>query len=184
MKSNFEQERHHRRSIRIPGYDYSQTGWYFITTCVGDRECVFGMVDDGIIVLNALGQIVYEEWTKSSALRDNMILDEYVIMPNHFHGIVNIVDDGRGKARVGAYHNTPLQSRPFQSPSNNIGSIVRGFKSAVTKRINLLRHTPGAAFWQRNYYEHIIRDEEDLNRIRQYVIANPMKWQEDRYFSM
>jgi REP element-mobilizing transposase RayT len=189
MKSKFDQERHHRRSIRIPGYDYSQAGWYFITICVDDRECVFGSIKQGIMVLNEFGQIVVEEWLNTAELRDNVLLDAYTIMPNHFHSIINIIDDGRGmgsrgKARVGAYCDTPLQGGKFQSPSGNLGSIIRGFKSAVTKRINRLRNTPGLPVWQRNYFEHIIRDEEELNRIRRYIIENPMKWSDDRYFTM
>ncbi len=178
----YNPERHHRRSIRLKGYDYSRSGWYFVTIVTYDRQNLFGRVANGEMKLNNAGGIVKTEWLKTREIRKNIELDVFVIMPNHIHGIIIIVDDDN----VGAYRHTPLQNRhastPFQSPSKTIGAIVRGFKSAVTKQINQIRNTPGLPVWQRNYWEHIIRNEIELNRIRQYIIDNPKKWDDDRYF--
>jgi REP element-mobilizing transposase RayT len=167
--------RHHRRSIRLQGYDYSQSGTYFVTICTKARACLFGEVVDGEMVLNPAGTIVDDEWRLSAVLRDELELDEWVVMPNHVHGIV-VVDTFRmGDRAVGAYGHTPLRS-----PSKTVGAMVRGFKSAATKRINELRHRPRVPVWQRNYYEHIIRDDDDLSRIRQYILDNPSQWAFDR----
>ncbi len=176
---------HHRRSIRLKGYDYSQTGMYFITICTQNRECIFGeIVNDGngmkICVLNEYGKIAEKEWIKTAEIRPDVRIDTFVIMPNHLHGIIRIIADS-----VGAYCNTPRQEELraevpyaslFKSPSKNIGAIVRGYKASVTKQINILRNQPGVPVWQRNYYEHIIRDEESYSRISEYIKYNPLKW--------
>lgn len=139
--------------------------------------------------LNDFGNIARAEWLRTSEIRDNVVLDEFVIMPNHMHAIFMIKPMGAG--RVGAYRNTPPhrntppqcdtpQPPTFKSPSNTVGAIVRGFKSAVTKQINMMRNLPGVPVWQRNYYEHIIRDEESLHRVREYIMLNPQKWEDDR----
>jgi REP element-mobilizing transposase RayT len=167
-----------RKSIRIPGYDYSQPGWYFITICTQHRQHIFGNVDDGEMILNKSGEIAKSEWVNTINIRTNIVLDEYIIMPNHMHGIIVINNINN----VGAYRDTPLQTE-FKSPSKTVGAIVRGYKSTVTKQINQFRNTPGVQLWQRNYWEHIIRDETELNRIRTYIINNPLKWQDDRYSS-
>lgn len=188
----YDPQKHHRRSIRLKGYNYSQSGWYFITLCTKNRERLFGKVIDGKATLNELGKIAEDEWKKTGEIRKNTIIDQYVIMPNHLHGIIGIVD---GETRsVRAYCDTPrrepqLAAQPytpqpagFQSPSKTIGAIIRGYKGAVTKTINTIRKTPGASVWQRNYYEHIIRDEPELNRIRNYILQNPLNWDEDKFF--
>ncbi len=179
----FDPEKHHRRSIRLKGYDYSQPGAYFVTICAWNRECLFGDVVDGEMRLNDFGLIVYEEWFHSSEMRQEIALfpDEFIIMPNHIHGIIWIVETDAD--HVGAPGRAPLPSpsrAPFHRPPRSLGSFVAGFKSITTKRINALRGTPGAPVWQRNYYEHIIRDEKSLNRIRQYIAANPLRWHLDR----
>ena len=181
LKVTFNPKKHHRRSIRLPGYDYTSEGWYFVTICVKDRQCLFGKVENNKMVFNEYGLIVEMEWEKTAQLRKNVNLDEYIIMPNHIHGII-VINDNMEKTNVGAYCDTPLQSG-FKSPSNTIGSIIRGFKSAVTKNINKIRNTCGRPIWQRNYWEHVIRDADDLNRIRAYICENPLKWNEDRYYS-
>jgi putative transposase len=175
---NHNPERHHRWSIRLQGYDYSQAGAYFVTMCAWERECLFGAVTaEGNLQLNECGQIVDEEWLRTPEIRPQVALDAYVIMPNHFHALLVIV------GTVGAYCNTPLQktdSPRLQSPSQTVGAIVRGFKSAATKQINLLRQTPGIPVWQRNYYERVIRDEAELNSTRQYIASNPTRWADDQ----
>ena len=125
------------------------------------------------------------EWIRTAAIRREIELDEWVVMPNHLHGIIVIADN------VGAHGRAPLPddapcdvptSTVFTRPPKSLGSLIAGFKSAVTKRINELRKTPGAPVWQRNYYEHIVRDENELNQIRQYIMDNPAKWETDRYY--
>lgn len=131
--------------------------------------------------LNEYGQIAYDEWMKTPELRPNVKLDAFVVMPNHIHGII-IINDGHGSGR-GVLQYAPTQmNNTFQSPSQTIGAIVRGYKSSVTKKINILRNRPGCPIWQRNYYEHIIRDNKSYHRISQYIINNPEKWQDDKFY--
>ena len=165
-------EMHHRRSIRLKGYDYSRPGAYFVTICTHNKECVLGDIIDGNIHLNEFGKVVEEEWLKTFDMRKDLKLDGYVVMPNHFHGIILV--EGRGVLQYAPTENV------FRSPSGTIGAVVRGFKSSVTKKINMMRSTTGAPVWQRNYYEHIIRDEEELNQVREYIVNNPLQWQFDR----
>jgi REP element-mobilizing transposase RayT len=172
----FNPDQHHRRSIRLRNYDYAQVGAYFVTLCTQGRVCLFGEVVSGQMRLNEYGLVLEAAWTNTRILRPQVQLDEYVVMPNHFHGILAIFDMGRG---VLQYAPTARRVPTFGSPSQTVGAIVRGFKSATTKHINEMRHTPGAPVWQRNYYEHIIRNEDDLAHIRQYILDNPLKWPED-----
>ena len=182
----YDPARHHRRSIRLKGYDYTQAGAYFVTLCVQGRECLLGAVTAGEMILNELGQIVREEWERSSEIRREIELDEFVVMPNHTHGIVWIIetDDVRASVRppqpapVRAHGRAP-QRAPQRAPKS-LGSFVAGFKSAATKRINEQRGMPGVPVWQRNYYEHIIRNDADLQRIREYIVNNPLKWDLDQ----
>jgi putative transposase len=180
MTKRYNPDVHHRRSIRLQGYDYRQIGAYFVTICTLHRICLFGDVVDGEMRLNALGRMVETEWLQTPSIRPNVELDAFVVMPNHFHAIVVIVDDYRAVNRGGVLQYGRMQYAPtFWSPSQTIGAIIRGFKSAITKHINDLRDTPGVPVWQRNYYEHIIRNEEDLNRARDYIANNPTQWMED-----
>lgn len=171
---------HHRRSIRLPGYDYSQPGAYFITLCTHHREEFFGNIVDGEMRLNELGKIAREEWQKTALIRAEIELGEFVIMPNHVHGIIMIHET------AGAYGHTSLPSvnpATFDSPSRTIGAMVRGFKSAVTTRVNQKRDTPRMPVWQRNYWEHIIRDEQDLSNAHAYILNNPAQWETDQLYS-
>jgi REP element-mobilizing transposase RayT len=152
---------HSRKSIRLKGYDYSQTGAYFVTICAHNREILFGMVGNDKSQLNKFGQIVETEWLITAQIRENIELDEYAIMPNHFHGILLITDNGMGTALRA--HTIEQFGKPV---SGSLPTIIHSFKSTVTKQINQLRNTPGSSVWQRNYYEHIIRNEDGLNRIR------------------
>lgn len=175
----------HRRSLRLNGYDYSQAGAYFVTVCAYEKECLFGGIESGVMRLNEYGEIVTSEWMRSAEIRLEIECGEFVVMPNHFHGIVHI---------VAAYGNTPIFQDEQQgihcrnkgilpyaatSPSRNLGAMVRGFKGAASRRINQVRNTPGAPVWQRNYYEHVIRDDEDCIRIAEYIVNNPQRWLED-----
>jgi REP element-mobilizing transposase RayT len=169
---------HKRRSIRLKGYDYSSAGAYFITICTHRHVYLFGNIVDEEMQLNKVGRIVANEWKKTEVIRKEVKLDEWVIMPNHLHGIVfiNRTEDwycSRGDRPVAL--TAGLQPR-------SIGAMVAGFKSAATKRVNKLRKTPGAKLWQRNYWEHIIRSEPELNGLREYIRNNPAKWEMDRLY--
>ena len=171
----YDPERHHRRSIRLKGYDYTQPGAYFVTICTYDRRCLFGRIVDGAMRLNLFGKIVRDEWFKTSQVRQNVVLypHEFVVMPNHIHGIIRIVGN-----LVGAQRRCAPTCRINVTPGS-LGAIVRAFKSAA-RRINQIRNTLGQPVWQRDYYEHIIRNEDELNRIRGYIVDNPLRWHLDR----
>ena len=173
---SYDSDKHQRRSIRLKDYDYSQAGAYFVTLCTRNKECIFGKVVNGEMVLNKCGKVVEEEWVKTAEIRKNVELDVFVVMPNHFHGIAAIIEDCRGTARCApTEHN-----RQFgKMTSASLPAIIRSFKSAVTRQINELRDTPYAPVWQRNYYEHVIRNEKDLNEIKEYIVSNPLKWDLD-----
>ena len=208
---------HHRHSIRLKGYDYSADGIYFITICTKNRQHLFGHVADGEMVLNETGQIVKSEWLNTVNVRqDEVILHEFVVMPNHFHAIIEI-SRRRGVSNTPLSHtplsHTPLSNTslshasishtpnngvcntmegvcdtmegvcdtvggvcdtPLRSPSKSLGAIVRGFKSAVSKKI-------GLSVWQRNYHEHIIRDSRGFEKISKYIRNNPACWDMDRF---
>ncbi len=163
---------HHRRSLRLPGYDYREAGAYFLTLVAYRRECLFGEMLDGKVRLSALGEVVAKEWGQTRKIRPEIHLDAFVVMPNHIHGIVVV------RGPVGAHSRAPRHDSPYRSP-RSLGSFVAGFKSAVTRRINQVRGMPGIPVWQRNYYEHVIRYEKELNRIRQYIADNPARWADD-----
>ncbi len=168
-------DKHHRHSIRLQGYDYSQAGAYFVTIVTRDRACMFGHVVDGEMRMNELGKVVRDEWFRSGKIRSELQLnpDEFVAMPNHIHGIVWIVDH----EIVRATGRSPLPNGPAP---RSLASFIAGFKSAVTKRINEQRTMPGVPVWQRNYYEHIVRNDHELDRIREYIVNNPLQWTLDR----
>lgn len=174
----YNPDKYHRCSIRLKDYDYSQAGAYFITICSYNKECVFGNVINGQMVLNEHGKVVEREWLRTTQIRTDMELDEFVIMPNHMHGIFVIIE-----SPVGAHSRAPLQIQhgrvSTQRKPRSLSSFLAGFKSAVTRQINELRGMPYAPLWQRNYYEHVIRNENDLSEIREYILNNPLKWDLD-----
>ncbi len=234
--SNYNPKYHKRRSIRLKDYDYSQAGRYFITLCVQNRTCLFGNIESGQMQLNHFGAIIKEEWEKTPEIRKNITLGEYIIMPNHFHCIIQIDYPIKTKEK---------QQGKFRSPSHTIGAIIRGFKGATTKKIKeIIRNSLtgelekipprtgkslfapttklaptespnkgesekfpprtgellfaptkspqtdeslfaptidlSKSIWQRNYWEHIIRNENAFRRITQYIINNPQKWEDDK----
>lgn len=187
----YDPEKHHRRSIRLKGYDYSQPGAYFVTIVTQDRACLFGEVVDGEMRLNELGEIVAWTWRDLPNHVPNVALDAFVVMPNHVHGIIVSIDAPNAPAPVGA-GSEPAPTQPIPGPFNEpipggiaakryaLPEIVRQFKTFSARRINERRGTPGGPVWQRNYYEHIIRNEESLNQIRQYIANNPLQWALDR----
>lgn len=210
----YNPHKHHRRSIRLEGYDYAQEGLYFITICSQDRAHLFGYIDNAEMIFNAYGKIAHTEWQNTEQIRNNCRIHEFIIMPNHIHGILEILFKKEAENEIGK----------FQSPSQTIGSIIRGFKIATIKKIkdlilkeefnsnseginpnnlrefnpNNLRefnsNNPGELqfaptekiksldfkIWQRNYYEHIIRNEKAYQRISNYIKTNPINWEKDR----
>jgi REP element-mobilizing transposase RayT len=225
-----------RQSIRLSNYDYSQEGSYFITLVTQDRLHLFGKIEDGKMILNSLGKILEEEWKMTIQLRPNITLGEFIIMPDHMHMILTISSKMEKKEDREWIHSNP------KSPSHTIGAIIRGFKGASTKKINLFLNSTGESqfaptesqfaqtesqlsptesqlsptesqfaptesqlsptqsqfdqnpqfaptnsaefyknkIFQRNYYEHIIRNQHDYNRIEQYIIDNPMNWKKKK----
>ncbi len=151
-----------RRSIRLKDYDYSQVGIYFVTICARDRECLFGEIINEEMYLNDLGRITQRCWEEIIIHYPKAELDEYIIMPNHLHGIIFIIDDS-----VGVQNIEPLRQNRYQHIiPGSVGAIIRGFKIGVKKNC-------GQTVWQRNYYDHIIRNENSLEEIRNYIYSNP-----------
>jgi putative transposase len=146
-----------RQYTRLPGYDYATPGAYYVTICTEGRRCVFGEVVEDGVVLSSAGSIVREIWATLPDLVDGITLDHFVIMPNHLHALLALGDRAAPLPRV-------------------IGT----FKSLSTKSVNRSKGTPGAALWQRSYHDHVVRDEADLARIREYIANNPLKWHLDR----
>ena len=175
---NSEAKKHCRRSIRLKEFDYARPGSYFVTICARDRECLFGDVAVGEMRLSEYGVIASACLGEIPKHFPYVRLDAFVVMPNHVHMIVVIFDVD---VRVGAQHAAPLhqQQRTNVAP-DSLSAIVRSYKSAVTKRVNELRGMPGVALWQRNYYEHIVRNENELRLVREYIVNNPLQWSLDR----
>ncbi|GAB4438871.1 MAG: transposase [Anaerolineae bacterium] len=177
MKQEYDPERHNRRSIRLRGYDYTQGGAYFVTLCTHNRACLFGEVVDGVARLNPLGACVEAEWLRTETVRPHVALDAFVVMPNHFHAIIVLSDAPPHDAiEIPQANRHPV---PTSTASGSVGAIVQQFKSVTSKRIKALRNAPGAPVWQRGYYDRIIRDDKMLNAIRQYIMDNPARWEED-----
>jgi putative transposase len=178
----------HRHSIRLNEYDYSSPGAYFITVVTHQRTHMFGEVMDGEIQINEYGAIARDEWFRSSNLRLYIELypEEFIVMPNHILGIISINEtetyiDSRGAATLRPYihPNNPSDLHRHNVLPKSLGAIVRAYKSSVTYQINRLRNSPGLPVWQRNYYEHIIRDQNELQSITQYILTNTELWNDD-----
>ncbi|MBE9119009.1 transposase [Lusitaniella coriacea LEGE 07157] len=168
----YDPERHHRRSIRLKEYDYSQPGLYFVTLCTYRQQCWFGEIQQAQIHLNQIGKIVAGEWLRSAQIRPTLQLDEWIIMPNHLHGIVGIVATESDIVKQPKPHE-------FRRSPNSLSSFIAGFKGSVTRQINQIRENTAIPIWQRNYYESIIRDENALDKIRDYIRNNPHQWEKD-----
>ena len=173
----FDPEKHGRTSIRLPDYDYSQPGAYFVTLCVAGRRCIFGGIADGEMRLNQIGKFVTEQWAGLSNHYRNAVVDAFVIIPNHIHGIVHLTD--ASTVSVGAGFQ-PAHAADPTKPPHGLPEIIRGFKTYTARIINQHANTSGQPVWQRNYYEHVVRTEGDLDGIRRYIVENPMNWAEDR----
>jgi REP element-mobilizing transposase RayT len=185
-------------TTRLTGWDYRSAGYYFVTICTHDRACYLGEIRDGEMLLSPQGEILAEEWQRTGTLRGNIVLDEWVTMPNHFHAIISIITDvtpcldakkhNRKNETCQRHVSTAgvdvlnVETSPVARldvaglKSGSLGAIINQFKSVCTKRIRAAGHVFG---WQARYYEQIIRNEKSLHDIRKYVVNNPMKWQLD-----
>lgn len=171
-----------RKTIRLQGYDYAQDGWYFITLCIQNFEEILGEIaPNGEFIPNHLGEIVEKSWLETSKIRPNTNLDVYQVMPNHFHAIITIGNSENPPSVIG-FPDTHHPLTPFKSPSRTLEAIIRGFKGQSTKRIKEYTKDTFDQIWQRNYYERIIRDANELEKIRNYILDNPKKWKDDKDF--
>ena len=174
----FDPQKHHRRSIRLKEHDYSQPGGYFVTIVTYRRDILFGEIVNGEMKLNDYGRIADECWRLIPGHFPNVELGVHVVMPNHMHGIIVINEgaDADASARRGTIYRAPTEQ--FGKPvARSIPTIIRSFKSAVTRRIG--RELNATGIWQRNYYEHIIRDDREMDRIHRYIESNPSMWADD-----
>jgi len=191
----YDPEIHHRRSIRLEGYDYSQSGYYFITICTHGKESLFGTIEKDAMDLNDAGKMIQRWWNELINKFANIKIDEYVMMPNHFHGVIYIVESaGTGQCDmsvgadlrvcpIGKGEHTGSPLRP-----DSINTMIQWFKTMTTneyiRNVKQNRWKPfDGKLWQRNYYEHIIRDETSLGQIREYIVNNPRQWQQDELFA-
>ncbi|MBD2127800.1 transposase [Microcoleus sp. ZQ-A2] len=205
---NYNPEKHHRCSIRLKGYDYTQVGAYYFTICCHHRRCLLGEIQADVMHLNIVGATVKAVWENLPRHFPLIELDAFVVMPNHVHGIIVITDSAvncnpnrnsnpnpncRGEAFVPGYKNTSPESSstnaspfpgcndtlpPRGTQSGSIGAIIQNFKSVATRRVNRITRNSGT-LWQRNYHEEIIRNEKAYENIRRYIVENPLSWDED-----
>lgn len=173
-----------RHTIRLTDYDYSQEGLYFVTICCQDKICRFGNISNSEVILNESGKIAHDEWLNTPQLRPNIELGTFIIMPNHIHGIIIVRNQivGTNCIRPNIDKNGVCNT-PLQPPSQTLGAIIRGYKSAVTKQIKQLNNVSDIRLWQRNYYEHIIRNEASFSNISDYIVNNPYNWENDDYYN-
>ena len=199
----YDPEKHHRRSIRLKNYDYSKNGAYFITICCQNRECLFGKIENSAIILNDAGEMVQRIWNEIQTYYKGIDIDAFQIMPNHIHGIIFIIDvipvgagpracpktdrvrpDNCCREKEQHHRGQPQGVAPTKL---SLSDCVHRFKTITTKRyIDAVKNNSWKPFkgrlWQRNFYDHILRDENELNRIREYIRYNPMRWEEDEYY--
>ena len=171
----FYPERQRRRTMRLPGYDYSALGAYFITICTHQRQRLFGRIVKGENQISPFGQIVEDFWWAVPTHFSHATLDEFIVMPNHVHGIVVIKSPVTQRNNCGQQNTLGHIMKP-----GTVSTIVRSFKSVTTRKINAVRSSPGSSVWQKNYYDHIIRDKRSYYHIQNYIRNNPLSWQKDK----
>ena len=155
---------HHRRSIRLRGYDYSRAGAYFVTICVRERQPILGTVEEDTVHYADCGRAVVDCWLWLAERYPHVELDEWIVMPTHLHGVVVLCDAERD-----AFRTAPARRKP-------LGELIGAFKTVSTQRVNTLCGRAGEPLWQRDFYEHIIRNAAELDRVRQYIANNPIQW--------
>ena len=173
-KSVFDPNTHHRRSIRLKEFDYTQPGIYFITICTYQRKSTLGNIIDDQMALSEFGKIIVSEWLFLPVRFPHISLDQWVVMPNHLHGIIQINYVQKNVSPISV-------DKPGSRPGS-INAVIQNFKSITTRKINSLRNQKGNPFWQRNYYEHVVRNEQSLAEIREYVVNNPFRWKIDKLY--
>jgi REP element-mobilizing transposase RayT len=171
MKYNYRRFTPGRGTIRLRCFDYAQEGIYFLTMNCQDRIYRFGNIVEGIMILNKFGEIAHQEWLNTPLIRSNIVLGEFVIMPDHMHGIIKIIENRENKE-------IPHSPTAFKSPKQTIGAVVRGYKAAVVRRLRLLGFE--GKLWQRNYYDRIVWNKEQLRRVSLYIRNNPANWKKAR----
>ncbi len=181
-------QKFHRQSMRLKGFDYASNGAYHVTVCAWKREHWFGEIQNGEMILNDIGTIILEEWNQTRELRPNVVLDAFVIMPNHIHAIIVLVNADESP-NVGARRVSPLQDTDFNkldqitlpqgAPKGSLSAIVGSIKAAISKRVNQARGLQGLTIWQRGFHDRIIRNEAELERTRTYIENNPANWATD-----
>jgi putative transposase len=164
----------------LPNTDYTQQGGYFVTICTHERRHLFGHIDKtGVMHCHEYGEIVWDCWRDLPNHYHNIQLDEFVVMPNHVHGIIFMIDN----SDMGVEKREGLRTTPTPNKQHGLTEVIRALKSFSARRINQKRGVTGVAVWQRTFHDRVIRNETQLNRLREYTIHNPTSWAEDRYFS-
>lgn len=200
-------EQFHRRTLRLKDFDYSQAGAYFVTICTKKHQCLFGEIQQREMQLNAIGRVVSAQWQQLTSRFPDLELGEWVVMPNHIHGILIITGrgeacNGRGEASLKIKNvdaalflpdASPLQSesiiadasplRPTGTTPGSVGAIIQNFKSVVSRKLSTQNEKRKGSVWQRNYYEHVIRNEGEFNAISDYIITNPQNWEKDTEYT-
>lgn len=164
-----------RRSLRLPDYDYTDPGAYFVTIGTHNRVFSFGRVVAGEMQLNATGELVQAEWLQTPTLRPQVSLDMHVVMPNHFHAILILSHEPESTV-----YRSPTREQFGKPVPGSLPTIIRAFKAAVSRRWHQTQKSSASPLWQRGYYEHVIRNDSDLQRIREYIANNPLRWELDR----
>lgn len=165
-----------RKSTRLQLYDYSTPGYYFITICVQNHACLFGEILDGKMHQNELGTILNKEWRESLSSYPNIKADQWVVMPNHFHGLIQILDFlPRNKGYVNTGHLSVNERRKMLIPK-----VIGKFKMHTSKSINQVFNQKGRSLWMRGYWDRVVRNEAELEKIRQYIVNNPLRWELDK----
>ena len=165
---------------RWQNWDYSAPGYYFITICTHKREAIFGKIANNEIILSEYGEIVKSEFIKMAQYHQRATIDEWVIMPNHVHCIIALGDYGE---KIHEFYLPEIDTKQYRSLRRKmlIPVLLGKFQMQTSKQINILRNSAGQKTWQPNYHDHVIRDDDEYNRIKQYIINNPKKWGDDTY---
>lgn len=188
-QANLKMHPGRRKVTRLKDFDYSSPGAYFVTLVTQDRVPLFGRLEDDRVILSEIGKLAQQEWIKSGDMRKEIRLDEFIVMPNHLHAIlfIDYLVDGRGiyVTSEGDSSTSKLEAHgraPLRRPPRSLGSLLAAYKAATTRRIREITGNQELVVWQRNYYDQIIRDQIDLDNIREYITYNPLKLLSGEYF--
>ena len=177
-------ETFHRHSMRLKDFDYSQAGAFFVTICTKNRQCLFGKIHQGLMELNASGRVAAAQWLRLPNRFSGLELGEWIVMPNHIHGILVITGKGEASRHQSFASPEPIIKdasplRPNGTAPGSVGAIIQIFKSVTSRKISTQIENFKGSVWQRNYYEHVIRNESELHAISDYILANPQNWEKD-----